>query len=103
VEGPDAALNSLAYVDIPSTVLDLPKNDVRPDILEEIARYVGKGIRTVQRRESELGFPLRRVKPGRKSIVLATPTGIEAWVQAQRFPDGQLNSVESEQTALFEL
>jgi hypothetical protein len=34
VEGPDAALNSLAYVDIPSTVLDLPKNDVRPDILE---------------------------------------------------------------------
>jgi hypothetical protein len=94
---------SISQVDLLEKPCSWPKNDVRPDILEEIARYVGKGIRTVQRRESELGFPIRRVKPGRKSIVLATPTGIEAWVQAQRFPDGQLDSVESERTALFEL
>jgi hypothetical protein len=33
--------------------------------------------------------------------VLAIPTEIDAWVQAQQFPDGQLDSVESERAAFF--
>jgi hypothetical protein len=69
---------------------------------KEISSYVGRGVRTVQRWESEFGFPIRRATPGRKSLVLAIPAEIDAWVQAQRFPDGQLDSVESELAALFQ-
>jgi hypothetical protein len=68
---------------------------------KEIAKYVSKGVRTAQRWERELGFPVRRTKPGTKSTVLAIPGEIDAWVQLQQFPDGQLGSVESERTALF--
>jgi hypothetical protein len=68
---------------------------------KEISEYVGKSVRTVQRWESKFGFPIRRVKPGRKSVVLAIPAEIDAWLQAQQFLDGQLDSVESERAALF--
>jgi hypothetical protein len=68
---------------------------------KEISSYVGRGVRTVQRWESEFGFPIRRIKPGTKSGVLAIPAEIDAWIQAQQFPDGQLDSVESERAALF--
>jgi hypothetical protein len=51
---------------------------------KEIAQYVGKGIRTIQRWERELGFPVRRTKAGRKPSVLAVPEEIDAWVQSQR-------------------
>ena len=69
---------------------------------KEISEYVGRGIRTVQRWESKFGFPIRRPKHGRKSVVLAIPAEIDAWVQSQQFPDGQLDSVESERAALFQ-
>jgi hypothetical protein len=65
---------------------------------KEIAQYVSKGVRTVQRWERELGFPVRRTKRGTKSIVLAIPGEIDVWVQSQQFTDGQLDSVESERT-----
>jgi cell division protein FtsB len=68
---------------------------------KEISDYVGKGVRTVQRWESEFGFPVRRAKPGRKSVVLAIPAEIDAWIQAQQFPDGRLDPVESERATLF--
>ena len=51
---------------------------------KEIAQYIGKGVRTVQRWEGELGFPVRRMQAGRKSSVLAVPGEIDAWVQSQR-------------------
>jgi hypothetical protein len=39
---------------------------------KSIAEYVGKGVRTVQRWEVQLGLPLRRTHPGRpKSGVMA--------------------------------
>ena len=68
---------------------------------KEISSYVGKGVRTIQRWESEFGFPIRRSKPGTKSFVLAIPAEIDAWIQAQQLSDGQLNSVQSERTAFF--
>jgi hypothetical protein len=68
---------------------------------KEIAQYVGKGVRTAQRWERELGFPVRRPKHGIKSTVLAVPREIDAWVQSQQFGDGQLGSIESERTALL--
>jgi len=51
---------------------------------KEIAQYAGKAVRTVQRWERELDFPVRRTKTGRKSSVLAVPGEIDAWVQSQR-------------------
>jgi hypothetical protein len=68
---------------------------------KDIAQYLGKGVRTVQRWERVLGFSVRRIKPGMKSVVLAIPAEIDAWIQAQQYPDGQLDYVESERAALF--
>ena len=47
---------------------------------KEIAAFLGKGVRTVQRWESCLGLPIHR--PGRDyGMVLAYPTEIDAWCQ----------------------
>jgi hypothetical protein len=54
---------------------------------KEIARYVGKGVRTVQRWEREMGFPVRRTKQG---SVLAVPREIDSWVKLQQFTDRRL-------------
>jgi predicted DNA-binding transcriptional regulator AlpA len=47
---------------------------------KEIAAYLGKGVRTVQRWETELGLPIRRPNPGDRRIVLAIPSEIDAWI-----------------------
>ena len=62
---------------------------------KEIARYVGKGVRTVQRWERQMGFPVRRTKPGEKGSVLAVPTEIDSWVKMQQFTDGRFDTPES--------
>jgi hypothetical protein len=92
---------SISQVDLlESPVVDRKMTSVLTS-WKKISRYVGKGVRTVQRWESEFGFPIRRIKPGTKSGVLAIPAEIDAWIQAQQFPNGQLESVASERTALF--
>jgi hypothetical protein len=50
---------------------------------KEIASYLGKGVRTVQRYEAELGLPIRR--PAGKSMgsIVATTVEIDAWVSAR--------------------
>jgi hypothetical protein len=64
----------------------MPKQTVvRLEILsgwKDIANYMGKGVRTVQRYERELNLPVRR--PAGKSIgaVMATKGEIDAWVAA---------------------
>jgi hypothetical protein len=50
---------------------------------KEIAAYMGKGVRMVQRWEKELGFPIRRPDTIHKHIVLAVPEEIGKWVQSQ--------------------
>lgn len=47
---------------------------------KEIAVYLGKGVRTVQRWETELGLPVRRPNPGDRRIVIAIPLEIDSWV-----------------------
>jgi len=47
---------------------------------KEIAAFLGKGVRTVQRWESGLGLPVHR-PPGSKGVVLAYPTEIDSWCQ----------------------
>jgi len=49
---------------------------------KEIANYLGKGVRTVQRYERELGLPVRRPAGKPSGSVLATKAEIDAWVNA---------------------
>lgn len=63
----------------------------RPEILsgwKEIANYMGKAVRTVQRYEREMGLPVRR--PAGKYIgsVIATKAEIDAWIAASPVREG---------------
>ena len=49
---------------------------------KEIANYLGKGVRTVQRYERELGFPVRRPAGKSHAGVIATRGEVDAWVAA---------------------
>lgn len=48
---------------------------------KEIASYVGRGVRTVQRWEQELGFPVRRPRGKQRSAVIAIKSEIDSWLQ----------------------
>lgn len=48
---------------------------------KEIAVYLGRGVRTVQRWES-LGLPIRRPHGRARSCVIAFPDELEGWVHA---------------------
>lgn len=55
----------------------------KPHVLtcwKEIASYMGKGVRTVQRWEQEFGLPIRRPLGSNKKAVLARPSDLDAWV-----------------------
>lgn len=47
---------------------------------KEIAAYLGKGVRTVQRWEAEMGLPVRRPGPERH-IVIAFPAELDEWLR----------------------
>src|SRR5580698_4990774 len=68
---------------------------------KDIARYLGKGVRTVQRWERHLGLPVRRpLGASQKSAVVLYRGDVDAWL-ATRFsarslpkneaPDGQMS------------
>jgi hypothetical protein len=49
---------------------------------KEIAAYLGKGVRTVQRWEQQFGLPIRR--PNSEShVIFALPQELDAWVRRQ--------------------
>ncbi len=50
---------------------------------KEIAAYLGKGVRTVQRWERELNLPVRRPVAHNQRIVIAVPSELDAWVRRQ--------------------
>jgi hypothetical protein len=50
---------------------------------KDIATYVGKGVRTVQRWESDLDFPVRRSGDPGKSAVVAFTDEIDSWFGAR--------------------
>lgn len=56
---------------------------------KEIAQYLGKGVRTVQRWEQTCGLPIRRPDGKVKGIVLAVPHEIDAWLQSRCTPKGR--------------
>lgn len=47
---------------------------------KDIARYMGKGVRTVQRWEQDFGLPVRRPYGSNKKAILARPQDLDAWV-----------------------
>ena len=59
------------------------KRIARPSILsgwKDIANHLGKGVRTVQRYEVDLGLPIRRPAGGVRGSVIATTMELDAWV-----------------------
>jgi hypothetical protein len=49
---------------------------------KEIANYLGKGVRTVQRYERQLGLPVRRPAGKPWGSVIATRAELDGWVEA---------------------
>ena len=47
---------------------------------KEIARYMGKGVRTVQRWEQDFGLPVRRPLGSNKKAILARPHDLDVWI-----------------------
>jgi hypothetical protein len=50
---------------------------------KEIANYLRKGVRTVQRYERELGLPVRRPAGRSRGSVIATKIELDAWITAK--------------------
>jgi hypothetical protein len=49
---------------------------------KEIASYLGKGVRTIQRYEREVGLPIHRPAGKSRAAVIATRTELDGWVTA---------------------
>jgi hypothetical protein len=49
---------------------------------KEVANYLGKGVRTVQRYERQLGLPVRRPAGKPRGSVVATKAELDGWVAA---------------------
>ncbi len=47
---------------------------------KEIAAYLGRGVRTVQRWERELGLPVRRPRGKSRSAVIALAADLDQWL-----------------------
>jgi hypothetical protein len=53
---------------------------------KEIATYLGKSVRAVQRWEQELGLPVRRLKTQAGQTVFARRAELDAWIARQAVP-----------------
>src|SRR5262249_33579703 len=57
---------------------------------KEIAVYMGRGVRTVQRWEGDSGLPVQRLGRGRRAPVFAHAKDIDDWLQRRFGSDGKL-------------
>lgn len=57
---------------------------------KEIAAYLGKGVRTVQRWEQDFGLPVRRPMNASHKAILAFPEEIDAWARSGDVPEKSL-------------
>lgn len=48
---------------------------------KEIASYLGRGVRTVQRYERDLGLPVRRPRGKSRSAVVALSDDLDTWLR----------------------
>ncbi len=58
-----------------------PSNGVVLNSWKEIASYLRRGVRTVQRWEHDLGLPVRRPHRTSRSPVIALTADLDAWVR----------------------
>jgi len=56
---------------------------------KEIASYLDRGVRTVQRWERELGLPVHRIGKGKRSPVYAITTELKLWLSTAEIPHAQ--------------
>ncbi len=64
---------------------DAPQHPTSPSRLtgwKEIAAYLNRGVRTVQRWEKEFGLPVRRLGGAKAESVSADPREIDAWLES---------------------
>lgn len=68
---------------------------------KEIANYMGKGVRTVQRYERDLGLPVRRPAGRSTGSVVATRVELDAWIAASPIREAfQLTRQDTTSTAV---
>src|SRR5947209_3788575 len=48
---------------------------------KEVAQFLGRSVRTVQRWERDFGLPVRRPSGHDKAAIVAMPTELKAWVR----------------------
>lgn len=64
--------------------MDAPSEVVALSCWKDIATYLGKGVRTVQRWEQEFGLPIRRPNgSSHKSPVVADSRDLDAWLKSR--------------------
>jgi hypothetical protein len=68
---------------------------------KEIAAYLRKGVRTVQRYERTLGLPIRRPAGKLSGAVLATKAELDAWLAASPFRHSLSKSKNAEFAFLY--
>jgi hypothetical protein len=51
---------------------------------KDVARYLGKGVRTVQRWEHTFDLPVRRASEGGKSAIITTTAEIDKWIETRK-------------------
>src|SRR5687768_900962 len=62
----------------------------RLDSWKEIASFLGRGIRTVQRWEREEGLPVHRLAHAQRGSVFADPKELSAWWESRQVkPDAR--------------
>jgi CheY-like chemotaxis protein len=63
--------------------VDVENGDHQRGVLnswKEISQYLGRGVRTVQRWEAELGLPVRRPRGKSRSAVIAMTAELDRWM-----------------------
>ena len=73
---------------------------------KEIALYLNRGVRTVQRWEAELGLPVRRPRAKSRSAVIALRSEIDQWLKSCSIPEqktsGHVPAIASTRKLLIE-
>src|SRR5688572_3933045 len=92
---------AILSVDMAKTPEPAPHNSAAPsrrlDSWKEIASYLGRGIRTVQRWEREERLPVHRLGHAKRGSVYADPAELTSWWESRR-----LTPVASQTTAIGE-
>ena len=61
-----------------------PSLESRLDSWKEIAAYLGRGVRTVQRWEREEGLPVHRLAHDKRGTIYARREELAAWWESRR-------------------